>query len=405
MVGVGDDRNGSDLQRFLFDLLYRRSLLYNACWEDPALDREAMVLGPEDEVLVITSAGCNALDYALEGPRRVWAIDANPRQSALLALKLAGIRALDHDDFFAFFGRGFHPQARTVYASALRPLLDQESRRFWDRHCAWFAQRDPLRRFYYQGLSGKVARWMVRYLRSRPRLWHGVETLLEARNQDEQRAAYCDLVEPYLFTRGFSWLLQRQAMMSMLGVPDTQRRAVAADHEGGVAGFIRSAFEAVFANLPLHDNYFWMVYLRGGYTPTCCPRYLEAGHFQRLKHGLVDRIEHRTATVTDFLAGHRRAISHFVLLDHMDWMGRALPQALSEEWQWILSRCTDDARILFRSGSREPTFLRDCRVAHRGRLLPIADHLDFRSEQAEALHARDRVHTYASFHIASPRVA
>ena len=51
-------------------------------------------LGPDDNVLVITSAGCNALDYALAGPRHVYAVDLNPRQNALLELKKAAIRAL-----------------------------------------------------------------------------------------------------------------------------------------------------------------------------------------------------------------------------------------------------------------------------------------------------------------------
>ena len=81
----------------IFDAIYSRSLVYNTCWEDPAVDRQALALGANDTVLVITSAGCNALDYALEAPRRIDAVDANPRQTALLELKIAGIRALAFD--------------------------------------------------------------------------------------------------------------------------------------------------------------------------------------------------------------------------------------------------------------------------------------------------------------------
>ena len=106
----------------LFRTLYSRSLVYNTCWEDPAVDRRALGLTREDVVLVITSAGCNALDYALLAPRRIHAVDANPRQTALLELKLAGVRALDFDDFFRLFGEGFHPDVPgTVRAQAARP--------------------------------------------------------------------------------------------------------------------------------------------------------------------------------------------------------------------------------------------------------------------------------------------
>ena len=39
-----------------FNALYNRSLLYNTCWEDPALDREAMQLTEHDRIAMITSA-------------------------------------------------------------------------------------------------------------------------------------------------------------------------------------------------------------------------------------------------------------------------------------------------------------------------------------------------------------
>ncbi|MEQ8659832.1 MAG: DUF3419 family protein, partial [Gammaproteobacteria bacterium] len=83
----------------LFDAFYARALVYNTCWEDPAIDRQVLELGPDDDVMVIASAGCNALDYALTAPASVHAVDMNPRQIALLELKLAAIRALDFDDF------------------------------------------------------------------------------------------------------------------------------------------------------------------------------------------------------------------------------------------------------------------------------------------------------------------
>src|SRR5262245_11303043 len=108
-----------------FQLVYRTNLVYNQCWEDPARDQEALALGPDDRVLAITSAGCNVLDYALRGAR-VLAVDANPRQNHLLELKLAGIRTLPFEDFFALFGDGGTPRAREMYA-ALREHLSRDA--------------------------------------------------------------------------------------------------------------------------------------------------------------------------------------------------------------------------------------------------------------------------------------
>ena len=103
------------LSRWLFDAVHRQHLVYNQCWEDPAVDHEALRLRPDDRVLVITSAGCNALDYALSGAS-VLAVDVNPRQNHLLELKRAGIRALDFEAFFDLFGRGGSGRAREIYA-------------------------------------------------------------------------------------------------------------------------------------------------------------------------------------------------------------------------------------------------------------------------------------------------
>jgi S-adenosylmethionine-diacylglycerol 3-amino-3-carboxypropyl transferase len=87
----------------VYNLIHRRHLVYNTCWEDLRLDRQALELGPDDTVLAITSAGCNVLVYALDRPRRTHAVDINHRQNALLELKLAGIRRLGSDDFFQMF--------------------------------------------------------------------------------------------------------------------------------------------------------------------------------------------------------------------------------------------------------------------------------------------------------------
>ena len=69
----------------LFPFLTRQ-LVYASCWEDPRIDRAALRIGPADTVLTITSAGCNALAYALDGPKHVYAVDLNYRQNALLEL-------------------------------------------------------------------------------------------------------------------------------------------------------------------------------------------------------------------------------------------------------------------------------------------------------------------------------
>jgi len=327
------------LDQKVFDAIYSRALVYNTCWEDPAVDRQALQLTAQDNLLVITSAGCNALDYALQGPAVVHAVDANPRQTALLELKLAGVRTLDFEDFFLLFGQGRHSAFEELYRDVLRAGLSEFAQTFWDRNGGWFSQPDARDTFYYFGLSGVVARGFRAYLRVRPKLRDGIEAMFEARSLDEQRAIYDSRIEPLMCS----------------------------------------------------------------YTRACCPEYLKKENFLALKAGLVDRVRAHTATVTEFLNGTQERISRFVLLDHMDWMSSYYPEALVEEWNGILTRAADDARVIFRSAHAWPAYLERVHVGRGARSVRLMEVLDFHPELAQELTRQDRVHTYAGFHIADIR--
>lgn len=376
--------------------MYSRALVYNTCWEDPAVDRQALALGPADRMLVITSAGCNVLDYALLGPHRIDAVDANPRQTALLELKLAGIRRLNHGDFFALFGEGRHGQFNALYHDVLRAELSPHAQTFWDTRAGWFSPQGG--GFYCHGLSGVVARAFRAYLRLRPRLGRLIDTLFDSGSLDQQRELYDQHIAPLMWGFWMNWTLSRQLTLSMLGVPHPQRREVIAQHHHGVAGFIRESIEYLARNLPFRDNYFYAVYVRGAYSAERCPEYLKPAQFAALKAGLVDCIVPHTTTVTRFLRTHPQPVSRFVLLDHMDWMSSYDYPALVEEWQAILARATGDARILLRSAHARPRYLDQLRLTPGGPRL--RDMLHFHDDWARQLSHADRVHTYAGFHIA-----
>src|SRR5690349_15488458 len=145
----------------VFAAVHGRNLIYNTCWEDPALDRVALDFRPDDRVVVITSAGCNALDYLLAGAGEVNAVDVNPRQNALLELKVAALRGLSQPDFFDLFGNGYSPFAREMYQDALRARLSATARKYWDRHIDFFQGKGWRRSFYYRGTSGFFAKVLM----------------------------------------------------------------------------------------------------------------------------------------------------------------------------------------------------------------------------------------------------
>ncbi|RPI84826.1 MAG: DUF3419 family protein [Planctomycetaceae bacterium] len=385
---------------FWFQFVHHHNLVYNTCWEDPRLDRQALEIGPEDEILVITSAGCNALDYALLEPRRVHCVDMNPRQNALLSLKLAGIHALDFDEFFSLFGQGATDQYRRLYEGKLRQHLHGFARRYWDKNIRFFRRKGRRSSFYFHGTAGYFARTINRYVDRVLRIREEIDRILDAQTVEEQQKIYDRELKAVVWNRLLKWFVGRDATLSLLGVPRPQRQQVERNYEGGIATFIEDCVEAVFTRLPLHDNYFWRVYLTGHYTHACCPEYLRPENFEKLKAGLADRIHPHTNSVAGFLQQHEHPISRFVLLDHMDWMSTWRIDLLREEWQALIDRAAPQARFLWRSGGTQTDFVDPLRVNFRGREAAVGDLLSYDRELANRLHPLDRVHTYGCFSIA-----
>ena len=381
----------------MFNFVHQNNLVYNTCWEDPRLDRVAMELGPTDNVLVITSAGCNALDYALTAPESVHAVDMNPRQNALLELKIAGIRNLEFEDFFSMFGRGCHANIEHLYQTALRSSLSPWSRNYWDKHVKVFDRRKS---FYFFGTSGRFARFLNFYVDRIVRVRPWLDQILDADSVDVQREIYDGYVRDRFWTRPLNFAMGRDATLSMVGVPRAQRQQVDKHYEGGIVKFVQDCVESVFARLPIIDNYFWRVYLTGEYTSSCCPEYLKAENFQSLKQGLVDRIHVHTNSVEGFLRQNDVRISRYVLLDHMDWLSTQFYPLLESEWQAILLRATPDARVIWRSGGLKTDFVDRVNLRLNGQNRELGELLTYHQELAEDLHERDRVHTYGSFYIA-----
>ncbi|MGL6226820.1 MAG: DUF3419 family protein [Thermoguttaceae bacterium] len=384
----------------VFRMVHENNLVYNTCWEDPRLDKVALELTPEDNLLVITSAGCNALSYALTGLKHVYTVDVNPRQNAVLELKIAGIKNLDYPTFFKMFGEGVLPEIEEVYSKQLRPSLPEYAQKIWDKRIIRYFGGRKRRSFYFCGTSGMFARVMRRYINHIGRFRNEVNEILACKTIEEQRDIWFNKIRKKLWSPFVKMLVNRDASLSMLGVPRAQRMQIDKQYEGGIIKFVQDALDSVFGTLPIADNYFWRVYATGCYTPTCCPEYLEEENFQKLKGGLVDRISVATDTVEGFLRKNDVQISRFVLLDHMDWLSDQLYDALVSEWDIILDRAAPQTRILWRSGGLRTDYIDTVPVEKGGEKRSLSEYLTYNRELASELHKQDRVHTYGSFYIA-----
>ncbi|MFO1484821.1 MAG: BtaA family protein [Verrucomicrobiaceae bacterium] len=372
----------------VFRHVHNSNLIYNTAWEDPRLDRQLMKLNRSSRVVMITSAGCNALDYLLDDPAEIHAVDMNYRQNALLEFKQALIRKGNFDELFEMLGLGSHPAFTTVYRS-VRATLSTSAKKFWDKRIGFFNPASLKKSFYYHGTSG-IAAWVMgnALFKARPNVKNFATCLLDARSLQEQREAYA-LFEREVWGPFSNWLLRQPTLMTLLGVPRPQIKLIQDSYPGGLTGYIKDKLRHVFTELPIADNYFWRVYMTGSYTLGCCPNYLKQDNLSTLQ-SRVDRVKTYTTTVSNFLREHPGLYTHFVLLDHQDWLAWHAPEALLEEWEMILANSAPGAKVLMRSAGLDLGFVPDS-VRARLRFFP---------EQTGPLHQMDRVGTYGSLHFA-----
>jgi S-adenosylmethionine-diacylglycerol 3-amino-3-carboxypropyl transferase len=378
---------GSAFSRWLFDQIHSRNLIYNQCWEDPAIDNAVLDIGPDDHIVMITSAGCNALDYLIHEPAAIHCVDVNPYQNALLELKLAAFQTLRYEKFFEMFGNGRISGYQSIYEDRLRPLLAPASQAIWDRKIHYF---DPYGAgLYFHGTAGLVARAIGFYLKNCRGLEKELWKFQLIRNLDEQAEFYRTKIEPKLWSPLVRFFIRQPAILSLLGVPAEQIRQIRQGFGADIASFIEERVRTTLTTVPMHYNYFWRVYMNGFYPPDCCPNYLKRELFQLLRKR-ISRIQIQTKTLVDFLNSTDRRFSVFVLLDHMDWLSSE-PRLLAEEWRCIMDRAQPGARIIYRSGNINCDYVPEFALRR----------LRFESEKTKALHGNDRVGTYASFHFAT----
>jgi S-adenosylmethionine:diacylglycerol 3-amino-3-carboxypropyl transferase len=107
-------------------------IVFSRAWEDDRLDL-ALLAAPGQRVLVVAAAGDAGLALAAGGAS-VTAVDLNPEQLRLAALKAAAAWTLDPTTLRRWFEAGRDPDAAAIYRERVRPALDDAGLSYWDEH-------------------------------------------------------------------------------------------------------------------------------------------------------------------------------------------------------------------------------------------------------------------------------
>lgn len=109
---------------------FATSLNFTSANEDGATELAALASQPGDRVLCLTASGTRPLDLLLGDADEIVALDVNPAQNNLLALKIAAIRVLDDRHLLAYLGIA-DCDDRLALHRLVEPALSDDQRAWW----------------------------------------------------------------------------------------------------------------------------------------------------------------------------------------------------------------------------------------------------------------------------------
>lgn len=378
----------------LFTLMFQ-GFVYNQIWEDPVVDLAALDLKPEHRLITIASGGCNVLNYMAANPARIIAVDLNPNHIALTKLKLAALENLpSHDAFFRFFGHANDKANRAAYDKYLRPKLDAETRRYWEKDRPLRGRRINMfgKNLYRYGLLGRF----IGILHAVAKL-HGkkLEPILAARTPEEQRRLFERDIAPLFDYKSIKLLSKSPVSLYALGIPPAQYDELVAS--GDPVSVLRERVERLACDFPIQENYFaWQAFGRGYDVEhrEAVPAYLQRETYDVIRTR-IDKVEVHHASLTDFLEAQAPGSLHrYVLLDAQDWMNKDQITALWRE----IDRTADmrDARVIFRTAGPDSPLPRKLPAE-------VLAPWTYLESESKAWHAKDRSSIYGGFHVYARR--
>ena len=375
------------------------AFVYNQIWEDPRVDLQALKLDETSRVLAISSGGCNVLNYLLESPHSVTAVDLNRHHIYLLNLKIAALKFLPtYEDFFAFFGYG--KSARTIenYERFIAPQLDGETRKFWESNSLVgklthgkrinFFKKGGL---YDHSRNGYFLRFFHKFARlvgSRP------EEVLKAQTPEEQAELYEKYIAPFFDSFVIKAIGKMPVTMFGLGIPPQQYDELKKDldADANLIDVYKERTKRLAVDYPIYENYFaWQAFARKYDTENrqAVPEYLKSENYATLRKNAA-RIRTKIGSITEELKNEPAgAFNRFVFLDAQDWMNAAM---MTELWSAIAARSVPGARVIFRTAGAASPIETNLPAELRDRFV-------YEEDLSKELFKQDRASIYGGFHL------
>lgn len=347
------------------------AIRYAQCWEDADILLEGLNIQPGDTCLSIASAGDNSLAMLGQGAGRVIALDLNSSQLACLELRIAAYRELEHGELLEMIGSRQSTHRSALYRRC-RPLLNPDTRSFWDSHAAEVEAGI--------GGAGKFERYFALFRERIMPMIHSqskIERLLTGGDATERENFYHQIWDSWRWRLFFRVFFSR-FIMGRHGRDPSFFRYV----EGSVAERILERTRHALTVLNPADNPYLQWILTGCHS-SALPFALRPENFDAIRAN-VDRLEWHCLSLEQFLDQEGSdSIDRFNLSDIFEYMSE-------ENYHRLLEQLVHAGRATGR-------------MAYWNMLVPrrrpdyMASRLKSLSDMADRLFCQDKAFFYSAF--------
>lgn len=356
----------------------KTQLMYAQNWEDPELERAALAIQADDEIIAIGGGGCTAMTLLAEGPRRLQVVDRNPAQIHLLNLKLAAVGQLPILEAASFLGGSESVERGRIFESLMNHLP-------YDTVNFWKERPDQIRRGVIS--QGRVERYfavlrrLLRFVHPRRR----IAQLFEQPSLEAQERFFHDRWNTAgwrsLFLLTHKRILDRALDPAFYQFVDGRNLPLE----------MRKRAEWSLTRLPIANNYFLSWIFRGHYPDEskARPPYLQSATAEPLTRNR-ERLHTHCADIRDFLGTQPdSSCDKFYLSNVGEWLGE---QGVEPFFREVIRVARDGAVVCYRALMLD----RPLPAAVAGQLVEDA-------QRSADLGRSDRAFVNAAFHVVTVR--
>lgn len=261
---------------------------YSIVWEDYQSLYQGLEIKASDELLIITSAGCNVLNALLKSPKKIIAIDINPYQNKLLRFKLQLYKHSDFETMSVLLGIDKTTSCIDAFNRVKEFFTDEECKA-WERY--FIENPDGLL------TNGHLEKYIHRFYSTlNENEQEYIDKLFQSTNLNDHHKIFNDLITTTSFENKFKEYFSDE----QLSKGRDPKLFKYADENGGNA-FYQRLCNYVQKRL-LKDNFYMYFFFYGlkNIDPNILPPCYRAENFESIKINL-DNIEIQTADVIDYI--------------------------------------------------------------------------------------------------------